>query len=51
MSDEPVTVTELEAARADWVSEHIAGYIATRGAEGHVVDFRPLAGIPSPPRC
>ena len=44
MSDEPVTVTELEAARADWVSEHIAGYIATRGAEGHVVDFTPIGG-------
>lgn len=46
MSDEPVTVTEVEARRADWVSEHIAGYIATRGAEGHVVDFTPIGGHP-----
>ena len=46
MSEEPVTVTEVEARRADWVSEHIAGYIATRGAEGHVVDFTPIGGHP-----
>ena len=44
MAEEPVTVTEVEASRADWVSDHIAGYIASRGGEGHVVDFTPIGG-------
>lgn len=44
MSDEPVTVTELEASRADWVSEHIATYLASGGKTGQVVDFTPIGG-------
>jgi len=44
MSDEPVTVTAVEAARADWVAGHIADYVASGGAKGHVVDFRPIGG-------
>lgn len=46
MSEQPVTVTEVEARRADWVSEHIAGYIASQGAQGHIVDFTPIGGHP-----
>jgi len=44
MSEEPVTVTEVEASRVDWVAEHIAGYIASGGTQGHVVDFTPIGG-------
>ena len=44
MSEDPVTVTEVEAARADWVANHISEYIASGGAKGHVVDFRPIGG-------
>jgi len=46
MSDEPVTVTEVEAVRADWVSEHIAGYLSSGGRKGQVVDFTPIGGHP-----
>lgn len=44
MADEPVTVTEVEAARADWVSEHIATYLSSGGRTGQVVDFTPIGG-------
>jgi deazaflavin-dependent oxidoreductase (nitroreductase family) len=46
MVDEPITVTEMEASRADWVSDHIAEYIASGGLRGHVVDFTPIGGHP-----
>lgn len=44
MAEEPVTVTEVEATRADWVSEHIAGYLSSGGRTGQVVDFTPIGG-------
>ncbi len=44
MADEPVTITEVEAARADWVSEHIATYLSSGGRSGQVVDFTPIGG-------
>lgn len=44
MNGKPVTVTEVEAARADWVANHIAGYITSRGRDGHVADFTPIGG-------
>lgn len=46
MAEDPVTVTEVEAARADWVANHIAEYIASGGTKGHVVDFTPIGGYP-----
>lgn len=44
MSEDPVTVTELEARRADWVSEHIGTYLSSGGRTGQVVDFTPIGG-------
>lgn len=33
-----------DTERSDWMAEHLATYLASRGAEGHVVDIRQAGG-------
>jgi deazaflavin-dependent oxidoreductase (nitroreductase family) len=44
MSNEPVTMTEIERSRLDWLAEHLRRYLASGGADGHVEDLTPIGG-------
>lgn len=44
MSQDKVVTTEIERARRDWMAEHLRSYLASDGAEGHVVDLRVIGG-------
>lgn len=45
MSQEKVIVTEIEAARRNWLAEHLQTYLTSGGAEGHIVDLRDIGGL------
>jgi deazaflavin-dependent oxidoreductase (nitroreductase family) len=45
MSQNPVTVTDIEIARRDWMAEHLRGYLESGGAKGHIVDLRLIGGL------
>jgi deazaflavin-dependent oxidoreductase (nitroreductase family) len=45
MSGEPVTLTEIEIARRDWMAQHLRSYLDSGGAKGHIVDLRPIGGL------
>jgi deazaflavin-dependent oxidoreductase (nitroreductase family) len=40
----PVTLTEIEIARRDWMAQHLRDYLQSGGAKGHIVDLRPIGG-------
>ena len=44
MSDEIVTMTEVERATLEFVAQHRDGYIASKGLQGHILDYRHLGG-------
>jgi deazaflavin-dependent oxidoreductase (nitroreductase family) len=44
MSDDKVTMTEVERATLEFVASHRNSYIASEGREGHVLDYRHLGG-------
>jgi deazaflavin-dependent oxidoreductase (nitroreductase family) len=45
MADAPVTMTDIEAARLEWVNTHKRDYIQSGGANGHVMDLREIGGL------
>ena len=45
VSEKPVTLTEIEIARRDWMAEHLCSYLESGGAKGHIVDLRPIGGL------
>ena len=45
MSAGPVTLTDIEIARRDWMAEHLRSYLQSGGAQGHIVDLRPIGGL------
>jgi deazaflavin-dependent oxidoreductase (nitroreductase family) len=45
MSDEPVTMTEIEETRLDWTAQHRQDYLRSGGTKGHVVDVREIGGL------
>src|ERR1700722_17327857 len=45
MNAGPVTLTAIEIARRDWMSEHLRSYLESGGAKGHIVDLRPIGGL------
>jgi deazaflavin-dependent oxidoreductase (nitroreductase family) len=45
MSDDMVTLTEVEAARLDWTAQHLRTYLDSGGAAGHIVDLREIGGL------
>ena len=45
MSDGPVTMTEIEASRLDWIGQHRDQYIKSDGKEGHIVDLTDIGGL------
>lgn len=42
---EPVTMTEAESSRLDWISQHRDQYIDSDGKEGHIVDLTDIGGL------
>lgn len=44
MGEEIVTTTEIERSRLDWTSEHRRIYLASGGAQGHIVDLKEIGG-------
>jgi deazaflavin-dependent oxidoreductase (nitroreductase family) len=42
MSDD--TSAEIRGTRADWMTTHRAMYLDSGGAEGHIMDIRPVGG-------
>lgn len=44
MSDEKVTMTEVERATLAFVAQHRDKYLASGGREGHILDYRHLGG-------
>jgi deazaflavin-dependent oxidoreductase (nitroreductase family) len=44
MSREKVVTTEIEIARRNWMAEHLRSYLNSAGADGHIVDLRPIGG-------
>jgi deazaflavin-dependent oxidoreductase (nitroreductase family) len=46
MSDDKVTITEAESSRLDFIGEHLNSYLSSGGAEGHIVDFTAIGGLP-----
>lgn len=45
MSKSPVTLTDIEIARRDWMAEHLRSYLESGGAQGHIVDLRLIGGL------
>ena len=45
MSDDPVTMTEIEETRLDWTAQHRQDYLRSGGTKGHVVDVREIGGL------
>lgn len=45
MSDDKVTMTDLEEVRLDWTAQHLASYLDSGGAEGHIVTLAELGGF------
>ena len=42
MSDDPVTMTEIEETRLDWTAQHRQDYLRSGGTKGHVgIEIRP----------
>jgi hypothetical protein len=39
-----VEAAALRAARSDWASEHLATYLGSGGAQGHILDVRAVGG-------
>ncbi|MCB2080155.1 MAG: nitroreductase family deazaflavin-dependent oxidoreductase, partial [Novosphingobium sp.] len=44
MSDDKVTMTEVERATLEFVTQHRSNYIASGGAQGHILDYTNLGG-------
>jgi deazaflavin-dependent oxidoreductase (nitroreductase family) len=44
MSDEKVTMTEVERATLEFVTRHRETYLSSEGRDGHVLDYRHLGG-------
>jgi deazaflavin-dependent oxidoreductase (nitroreductase family) len=44
MTSGPVTMTEVERATLELVTRHRETYIASKGLEGHILDYRQLGG-------
>ncbi|MGE3690871.1 MAG: nitroreductase/quinone reductase family protein [Novosphingobium sp.] len=44
MSDDKVTMTEVERATLEFVARHRDQYLSSGGREGHVLDYRNLGG-------
>lgn len=44
MSDNKVSMTEIERATLEFVARHRESYLASGGREGHVLDYRHLGG-------
>ena len=44
MSDDKITMTEVERATLEFVAQHKAEYIGSEGRKGHVLDYRHLGG-------
>ena len=45
MSENKVTMTDIERSRLDWMAGHLRDYLASGGAEGHIVDLRDIGGL------
>lgn len=45
MSDEKVTMTEVEARKLDWIQEHVRQYVTSGGTEGHILDLRDVGAF------
>jgi deazaflavin-dependent oxidoreductase (nitroreductase family) len=45
MGEERVTMTEAEGSRLDFISEHLATYLGSGGAQGQVMDFTAIGGL------
>jgi deazaflavin-dependent oxidoreductase (nitroreductase family) len=44
MSDDKITMTEVERATLEFVTRHRDSYISSGGREGHILDYRHLGG-------
>lgn len=44
MSDDVVTMTELENRRLDWTANHLNEYLSSGGAKGHITTLEDLGG-------
>jgi deazaflavin-dependent oxidoreductase (nitroreductase family) len=49
MSDD--SSAAIRATRGDWVSEHREMYLASGGAEGHIMDLTPVGGLTFGAHC
>jgi deazaflavin-dependent oxidoreductase (nitroreductase family) len=45
MSEDLVTMTEIERTRLDWLEQHRGSYLASGGAEGHIIDLTDIGGL------
>lgn len=45
MGNDKVTMTEVERSRLDWAKQHIATYVGSGGAQGHILDLREVGGF------
>ena len=45
MGEERVTMTEAESSRLAFISEHLSGYLASGGSQGHIIDFTVIGGL------
>ena len=45
MNGAPVTLTDIEVARREWMADHLRSYLESGGAKGHIVDLRPIGGL------
>ncbi len=45
MSDDKVTMTEVEARKLDWLKEHLGTYVRSGGVEGHIQDLRDVGAF------
>jgi deazaflavin-dependent oxidoreductase (nitroreductase family) len=44
MSDDKVSMTEVERATLEFVAQHRARYLSSGGRDGHILDYRHLGG-------
>lgn len=45
MSDDKVTMTDVEARKLDWIKNHVQYYVKSGGTEGHILDLRDVGGF------
>ena len=45
MSEDKVTMTEVERSRLDWLKQHLDTYVRSGGVEGHIQDLRDVGAF------